>query len=133
MAVAAADDAAKVEAERKKLQGTWVVLSLREDGAEKKANGQLQLKFEGETFTMLQGDQVTGKGPFALDPSKDPMEMDLEFREGKEEGKTGLAIYAWDGANLKFCGADSKEKRPTGFTTKPGDDRILLVLKRKDP
>jgi RNA polymerase sigma factor (sigma-70 family) len=132
-AVAAAEDAAKVEAERKKLQGTWVVVSLQEDGAEKQANGHLQLKIDGETFTMLDGDRLTGKGPFTLDPSRDPMEMDLKFREGKERGKTGLAIYAWDGANLKFCGADSKEKRPTGFTTMPGDDRILLILKRQGP
>jgi uncharacterized protein (TIGR03067 family) len=61
------------------------------------------------------------------------MEMDVSFREGKEGGKTGLAIYAWDGANLKICREKETHNRPTGFTTKPGDNRFLMVLKREAP
>jgi hypothetical protein len=49
------------------------------------------------------------------------------------KGSTGLAIYAWDGANLRFCGATDRKGRPATFATTAGDDRILLVLKRQGP
>ena len=48
-------------------------------------------------------------------------------------GKTDLAIYAWDGANLKLCWVKDGDKHPTDFATKPGDKRVLLILKRQDP
>jgi uncharacterized protein (TIGR03067 family) len=62
------------------------------------------------------------------------MELDVQFEEGKDQGKTSLSIYAWDGENLKICGANSDGgKRPTDFTTTPDEDRALVVFRRQVP
>jgi RNA polymerase sigma-70 factor (ECF subfamily) len=133
-ALAAADDAAKAQAEQKKLQGTWAVVTFEKAGVRKEGDANAeQIQFEGDTFSILHGGHVEENGTIKLDPSKDPLQIDLHFREGKHEGQTDLAIYAWDGANLKLCWVKEGSQRPTDFTTKPGDDRVLLVLKRQDP
>ncbi len=133
-ALAFADDIARAKAEQKKLQGTWVIVSAETGGEERAGDGsEEQLKIEGDAFSIEHGGHVEERGTILLDPSKHPSEIDLQFREGKHEGKTDLAIYTWDGANLKLCWVREGEKRPTDFTTKPGDHRVLMVLKRQDP
>jgi RNA polymerase sigma factor (sigma-70 family) len=132
-AVAAAEDAAKVKAELKKLQGMWVAVSGEAEGVEKEVAGAEQLEFDGANFNTWHGGHVEEKGTIRLDPSKNPMEIDLTVQEGKNEGKTHLAIYAWDGANVKFCMVKEGHPRPTDFTTRPGDNRVLVVMGRQDP
>jgi uncharacterized protein (TIGR03067 family) len=131
-ALAAADDTAKVKAELKKLQGTWVDVYAEKAG-EKLEVGDHELKFDGETFRVSDHGRVQEKGTIKLDPSKDPMEIDLRLQEGEQEAKTALGIYAWDGENLKLClGEPGGGPRPKDFTTAP-EGRILIVLKRQDP
>jgi RNA polymerase sigma factor (sigma-70 family) len=130
--LAAADETDKAKAEAKKLQGKWYPISLEQGGVSVEDFGEKHLEFDGETFALKDGDKVQGKAIFKLDPSKDPMEMDLEFTEGKIEGKA-LAIYAWDGANLKFCAVKPGHDRPKDFSTTDGDERALFVLKRGKP
>jgi RNA polymerase sigma factor (sigma-70 family) len=133
-ALAVADDKAKVEAELKKLQGTWLIVAFERTGVKQEGKGnEEQIKIEGESFSLWHGGHLEEKGAIRLDPARSPMELDLQFQEGKHEGKTDLAIYAWDGANLKLCWVGGGDKHPADFTTKPGDNRILLVLKRQDP
>jgi uncharacterized protein (TIGR03067 family) len=131
--LAAADDAAKTQAELKKLQGMWVPISGEVAGVKKDVAGAEQLEFDGETFNVWHGNKVEEKGTIKLDLSKNPQELDLTFQDGIKEGQTHLAIYAWDGANLKFCIVKEGHARPTDFTTKPGDDRFLLVMQRQNP
>ena len=130
---AADDDAPNVVTELKKLQGAWVVVSAVEGGVQGKRAGERRLLIDRKTFMLMDGGEVVLKGPFKLDPSKDPIEMDIKFEEGKMKGKTGLAIYAFDGVNLKFCGVEHLYERPKDFTSAPGDSRTLLVLKRAKP
>jgi uncharacterized protein (TIGR03067 family) len=133
-ALAAADGAAKVAAELKKLQGTWLCTSFEKAGVKKEGEGnEEQIKIEGEAFSIWHGGHVEEKGKIKLDPSKKPTEIDFEFQEGKHEGKTNLAIYAWDGASLKLCWVGNGDQHPTDFGTKPGDNRVLLILKRQEP
>jgi uncharacterized protein (TIGR03067 family) len=133
-ALAVADDISRARAEQKKLQGTWVIVSAETGGEKREGDGsEEQLKIEGDAFSIEHGGHVEERGTIRLDPSKEPSEIDLQFQEGKHEGKTDLAIYAWDGANLKLCWVREGEKRPTDFTTKPGDHRVLMVLKRQGP
>jgi RNA polymerase sigma factor (sigma-70 family) len=127
--IAVAADTA--EAEQKKLQGTWVALTITESGNEQETTGAHRVKIEGDLIAMMEGDEVRSRGPFKLDPSRTPMELDITFDFGKMSGKTGRAIYAWDGANLKFCGAIEPHDRPTDFTSTAGDGRLLLLLKRQ--
>jgi RNA polymerase sigma factor (sigma-70 family) len=133
-ALAAADGAAKAGAELKKLQGTWLCVTFERAGDKQEAKGdEEQLKIEDETFSILHNGHVEEKGTIKLDPSKDPKQLDLQFQEGRHEGKTDLAIFAWDGAHLKICWVGDGGNRPTDFTTKPGDNRVLLTLKRQEP
>jgi uncharacterized protein (TIGR03067 family) len=127
--IAAAADT--VEAEQKKLQGTWVALAVTESGQEQQVTGAHRMKYEGDVIALMEGDEVHASGTFKLDSSRNPMQIDIAFDSGKMSGKTGRAIYAWDGANLKFCGAIEPHDRPTDFTSTPGDGRLLLVLKRQ--
>jgi RNA polymerase sigma factor (sigma-70 family) len=125
--VAAAVDTA--EAERKKLQGTWIAVTITENGKEQEATGAQRMKFEGDTFALMQGDELHARGPFKLDTARTPMELDITFDYGKMSGKTGRAIFAWDGANLKFCGAIEPQERPTDFSSAADSGRLLLLLK----
>src|SRR5262245_38330406 len=131
--LAADDKADRIAAERKKLQGTWVAVSSEESGKKGEENGQHRLKFDGETFTFMEGDKVHVRGAFKLDPSRVPMEMDIQFQDGKLEGRNVLAIYAWAGEKLMVCATPEPNGRPKDFTTTVGDERILIVLKRQDP
>lgn len=133
MVLAAVDDPPAVKAELKKLQGSWAVTSAVEGGIKGKGADKLRLVIDGKTFTLTEGREVVLKGPFKLDLSKNPTEMDIKFEEGKMKGKNGLAIYAFDGADLKFCGVEDMYERPTDFTSVPGDNRTLLILTRRKP
>jgi RNA polymerase sigma factor (sigma-70 family) len=134
-ALAAADDAAKIKAELKKFKGIWVDIYVEKGGEKEKQEklGEHFLEFDGETFTHSHDGHVEEKGTIKLDPSKNPKEIDLEFKQGNKEGKTALGIYTWDGENLKLCfGEPGSGTRPTDFDAKP-QDRFLVIVKRQDP
>jgi uncharacterized protein (TIGR03067 family) len=110
----------------------WVPVSGETGGVQQDVSGAEQFEFDGETLNTWHGGHVEEKGTIRLDPSRDPKEFDVTFQDGKNAGKTYLAIYTWDGANLKFCMAKQGHPRPTDFTTTPGDNRVLVVVKRQD-
>jgi RNA polymerase sigma factor (sigma-70 family) len=133
-ALAAADGAALAESELKALQGTWRMTAFERDGARKEAEGgEEQLKIEDKTFSLWHGGHAEEKGTITIDPSRNPREIQLRFLEGKHEGKTDFAIYRRDGASLTICWVAGGETPPKDFTTKPGDKRVLLTLKRQEP
>jgi RNA polymerase sigma factor (sigma-70 family) len=132
-ALAVVEDTAKVKAELKKLQGTWVDISYEKAGVKLEKVGEHQLKIDGETFSLSHDGKVEDQGTIKLEQSRSPGEIDLQIRKGKNEGKTGLGIYAWDGEDLKLClGGLGGGTRPKDFTTMP-EDCILIVLKRQRP
>jgi RNA polymerase sigma factor (sigma-70 family) len=133
-AVAFAEDTAKTMAELKKLKGTWVEIASEQAGEKKQAVEEHQIKFDGESFELIGFGEVAMKGTLKVDASKTPMEIDLKFEQGKVDGTTALAIYTWDGENLKLCAVHAGSgERPTNFTTKAGDHRMLMVFKRQAP
>jgi uncharacterized protein (TIGR03067 family) len=134
-ALADADDAAKVKAELKKFQGTWVDVYAEKAGEKQEQVGDHRLKVDGETFSHADHGRVEEKGTIKLDPSKDPREIDLRFQGGDKEGKTVLGIYTWDGENLKLSlGEPGGGTRPTAFTTTtPEGGFLVVVMKRQDP
>jgi uncharacterized protein (TIGR03067 family) len=132
-ALGAADDTAKVKAELKKFQGTWVDVYAEKAGQKKEQVGDHRLKFDGETFSVADHGRVEEKGTIKLNPSKNPMEIDLRFQDRNNQEKTVLGIYTWDGENLKLCwGEPGGGTRPTDFTTTP-EGGFLVVVKRQGP
>lgn len=132
--LATATDSDKIKAEMKKLQGTWVGDTLEEDGVKKETSGGARLTINGETCFVMHDDKVLLTGTIKIDPTKDPMEMDLQPREESDESKTALAVYSWNGEDLKLCAGERfGGDRPTDFTTWDGDNRVLIVFKRQSP
>jgi uncharacterized protein (TIGR03067 family) len=130
-AAAAQEDAAKKELQ--KLKGTWTVVSAEREGK--------AFKIEGDKFTFADGkvtiktrdraDDFTCK----LDPTATPMIIDLIPTDEKRKGEAMEGIYKLDGDELKICvfRPGGVKERPAEFATKPGSNRILVVLKRDKP
>jgi uncharacterized protein (TIGR03067 family) len=122
------------EAELKKLEGSWKIVSIGRQGEALKDAGSAT-----ETWT-VKGDQYTAKAGSAMakyrlnvDPNKRPRTIDqtLERPDGKLVPMYG--IYELNGDNLKICLSFSgkEEERPDSFTTPMNSNRIIYVLKRE--
>jgi uncharacterized protein (TIGR03067 family) len=131
MAAAKSNDEA-VAQEQKKLRGTWALVSEEKDG-QKVAEADLQdvrLIFKDDGFTLKKGEDVRAQGTFTLDPAKKPKAMDATLKEGKDAGKTVLAIYELKGDTFKVCRAPTGKDRPDNFASESGSGVTLSVWKR---
>ncbi len=117
------------QADKAKLQGAWVTVSLVDKGtAEKEGKVKmLKLIFKGDKYIYQLG-ATTFTATFKLDATAKPRSIDVTFEEGPIKGKTMKAIYALDGDELKICGGD---KRPTEFTATKEAGTILFTFKRE--
>jgi uncharacterized protein (TIGR03067 family) len=118
----------RVDAEIKKLTGKWTVLSMRADGIPTPAADWFRYSFDGDRMTT----ETSAAGPravkFRLDPSTDPKTLDTSITvHGVEEISEG--IYSIDGDVLRLSWRVGGE-RPADFTSRDGDDKIVLVLQR---
>jgi uncharacterized protein (TIGR03067 family) len=126
----AADDA---EADRKKLQGKWVMVAFEKEGSKLplKALEDNTLTVEGEKWVYESKSLgYEKKVAFRLDPSTTPKGIDMmETLSDKERLTRG--IYKIEGDTLTICraGGDGRGPRPKRFS---GDDRgvVLMVWKR---
>lgn len=123
------DDAAK--GDLKKLQGTWMLVSMEIDGKTAPAEQTKHVKsvVEGNKVTVSFKDEVKAAATFTVDASKKPKAMDATAIMGPNKGKTSLAIYDIDGDTFKICSSEGK-KRPTEFAAKEGSGISLMVWKR---
>jgi uncharacterized protein (TIGR03067 family) len=132
VAADAKEDAVKTDL--KKLQGHWKLVSAVVDG--KKLSADL-IKDRGDRIE-IEGEKYTYRGlviremTLALDPTKNPKEIDLTQRRG-DQTKVWRAIYEVDGDTLKVCRHKDGdgEPRPTGFTSKAGSGWSSSVWKRE--
>jgi RNA polymerase sigma factor (sigma-70 family) len=125
---AAAD---KPKADKDSLQGTWIPVSVEEDGRQvpedevKAKNFEMVFAGDKVTFPIKEEPKEVG---FKLDPAKKPKQIDLVFGEAK----TAKGIYLFDGDTLKLCVQKEHDgERPTEFVSKEGTQHLLIVLKRK--
>jgi uncharacterized protein (TIGR03067 family) len=149
----AADDNGpdKGKTDQEKIQGTWIVISMKawEKGKEVK-NEQFdkiaQLIKEKKLKVMFTGEKLTYSGfpdeissNYKLDPSKKPKTIDVVDDKEPQKG-----IYSLDGKELRLCSGGTnhqthfpdKEKvtpgaRPKDFTNQPG--AVLLVCQYEGP
>ena len=107
--VLADDDA--VEAESKKFQGTWQLVSAKSDGrkTDKATVAKIRVVIVGNKHTVyFDGKAIAKEIPFALDPSKKPKEVTDTLPDGKQI----KGIYELDGDRLKSCVAPVGRDRP---------------------
>jgi uncharacterized protein (TIGR03067 family) len=130
---AAAPEGEAAKKELKKLEGTWVPVSLVFDGKERPKDDlqTLALTITGDKFMVKAGDKVFGEGTVAVDPGKNPKTMDNKWTAGGNKGKTEVGIYKVEGDTLTTCFAEAgTDKRPTTFASKEGSKHELTVFKR---
>jgi uncharacterized protein (TIGR03067 family) len=127
-ASARAQDAAE---QLEKMEGAWSVASAQEEGKEQtdEKSKKLSIVIKGDTLSFVfKGQPKTLDMKLKLDPSAKPATVDLISTI--REGQVAQGIYELQGEGLKICWARNGKARPEGFSTKPGDDRIFLTLKR---
>jgi uncharacterized protein (TIGR03067 family) len=107
------------------LEGTWVVVSVMEDGKDNDKAQGAKMTFKGMAGTV----EIMGrshKGTVKVDPKKKTIDL---TPDDKTE-KTAKGIYRLKGDELKLCFARQDKERPKDFTAEKGSGRILMVLKR---
>ena len=142
-ALIAADGAGKGEpstGDLDKLRGTWLTVSLVNDGktlVDEKApptkGPATKLVYDGTRWMIQVGDKTVASGAFKVDATKMPREIDIMDESGVKNDKTKLGIYELDGDTYKYCLAPAGKPRPTEFTSKAGSGHSLGVSKREKP
>jgi uncharacterized protein (TIGR03067 family) len=123
------DEASKKELE--KFQGTWVFVSMEQDGREApKTEEPHTVTFEGDKFTVKLGNKVVQAGTHKLDPTKKPKTVDATVTEGEGKGTTMLGIYELEGDTIKVCFDSQGKQRPSQYRTAASPGYFMAVVKR---
>jgi uncharacterized protein (TIGR03067 family) len=111
-----------------KFQGVWGLTSREKAGqGVEYADDTVTMTFTGNHWVFKSGDEVLQAGTFTVDAGKDPKHFDFTVTEGGNLGRTGYAIFRFDGKRFRYCANDSgADTRPTDFTTKEGDGRYCM-------
>jgi uncharacterized protein (TIGR03067 family) len=135
--LAAEDKKAAVQAELKKLAGTWKVQAVESNGR-KGTDDELKglryvFKKDGK-WELCKDDQTLARGTFTIDPTMKPKTIDFKIEESTGEGAKGkksLGIYELEGNDLKVCRDWPGEgARPTDLSAGAESKRILGEYKR---
>jgi uncharacterized protein (TIGR03067 family) len=123
-----AGDAAKEELKR--LQGTWKVLKMQQDGKPAPAEmvEKTQVVFTGDKVTVTISGERDEVATITVDPSKNPATVDIcpEKEKGVIKG-----IYKLVKNQLTVCFAkDPKRPRPKEFSSTEEAGTGLIVLER---
>ena len=114
-----------------RLQGTWQIEALEEDG-KKISAAELKdrtLFFGKDTFLFKREDNTLQIGMLKLDPSKTVKTVNATIMRGPQKGDTMLGIYALDGETLKICFHVPGEERPKEFSAPAGSSRVFMKCK----
>jgi uncharacterized protein (TIGR03067 family) len=115
-----------------KLQGVWEVA-----GGEVNGSAIPESDIQSITLTItdksysVEREGNTDRGSFALDPSKQPKQMDIQPGSGDDAGSKLLAIYEIGQDSFRVCYAARGDDRPKAFATEPDSRRLVINYKRK--
>jgi uncharacterized protein (TIGR03067 family) len=112
------------------LGGTWTFNDFHFDG--KKTDFVAYWVFKDNTVAEhLDSNVLRCVGIVAVDPTKSPKTIDINFVRGTE-ARIGMfqGIYELDGDTLKVC-LGTEKGRPTEMASAEGSKNLLIVFKRK--
>lgn len=115
----------ELTAERKKLEGTWVVESASFNGTDAPLKGG-EFTFAGKMATMTRDGEMPEQLPYRVNPTAKPATIDFGDPDTPMP-EVPVGLYQLAGDELKLC-LGSSSMRPKAFTD-PGC--MLLTLKRK--
>ncbi len=121
-------DRAKSDLQR--MQGLWKVEKAVMAGSEapEEIRSKLQLKVEGNTFTILEeGNAREERAEVTLDPNHSPRQINIKPRREGADPRQG--IYHIEGDTMKLCWA-FEGGRPKEFASEAGTKTRLFILKR---
>jgi uncharacterized protein (TIGR03067 family) len=123
----AAAKVAKKDTER--IQGTWAVISLEENGKKAPTTVVVAMAFEGDKVKVIRENDEQ-EGSFRLDPTQEPKTFDLLI-----EGLRTPGIYTLEADQLTICLQLSEHgNRPKRFVTDSKSDGLrLMILERQKP
>ena len=117
---------------RKELTGTWQATSFEREGTkatdEQLKDIQVLIDADGNTKSLIAG-KVFLAGPGTIDPTQNPMTLDVTYTEGVNKGKTSLGIFKMEDGVLTICRRPPDKPRPTEFLSKPDSGTILISYK----
>ncbi|HEY4593463.1 MAG TPA: TIGR03067 domain-containing protein [Thermoanaerobaculia bacterium] len=121
-----------------KLQGTWLTVSLVNDGkvlvgenVPSKPGPATTFAYEGNRWLVKVGDKTVASGIFKVDATKTPKEIDILDESGTQNDKTKLGIYELDGDTYRYCLAPAGKPRPAEFSSAEGSGYSLGVSRRE--
>jgi uncharacterized protein (TIGR03067 family) len=120
-----------IKKEMKKLEGTWVVESVTEDGKPAQSEEENQFIFAGAKLTLKQSKKPTGfvetEMTYKIDPVQKPKAIDFALEKAKPDTPAIKGIYQLEADKLKLCFGRSG-KRPKEMSD---NGQLLFILKRK--
>lgn len=113
-----------IKAEKKSLEGAWVLESVEIGGKadEKLKKAEVRMVFSGDKITMSK-DGKDHEGSYTIDPSKKPKQIDLTIK-GPDGREGTLGVYELDGDTLRITASSSSA------TAKFGKDGKVTEVKR---
>jgi uncharacterized protein (TIGR03067 family) len=116
-----------------RMQGTWTVVSLTEQGKAipNAETDILEFVIDKDVIKVLEKGTVEVQYQIKLDPEKSPKAIDFTHQIGPNKDKTELGIYAFDGEKIKLCLDEKRKGRPTVFEGKESETFSVIVLKKK--
>ena len=121
--------------DRDRLQGTWNVVSLVQNGkaVPREAIKGATLIFEGDHYG-LKGGKEEYRGSFKLNQRANPKQIDTTFVDvdDREKGRA-QGIYKLEGDRLTICWREGGKGRPKAFTSEPDSGTRLIVVERVKP
>jgi len=114
------------------LAGTWVVISTTNGGKDDSQLKEHTAKFAAGKLTFKSKDGKVQAATYTLGAKKNPPTIDLVPADGPHKGKTLKAIYSLSTNELKLCVGKEGEDRPTTFSSKAGEQTVLITLKRDE-
>jgi uncharacterized protein (TIGR03067 family) len=117
------------------LQGTWKAVAEKTAGRETGEDfTQHRLIFQGERFTVTNGERKLMSGTWKADAAAKPRSIDFTVTEGggdNSPGATALGIFELAGGKLRWCSAEpGVTDRPTTFDT-DGTNHMFIEFERE--
>lgn len=130
LVAADAGKSAKVDAELKRFQGRWTMVSYEDNGKPDALFANATQVFEGDRYTVTSGEKLIRKGKFEIDPTTTPPSIDLLPDIGPYKGKRLSGIYELQDDRLKTCFPDPGAERPKKFDSSAGSNLSQVNYKR---